>query len=467
MDLLARFAAIVGKNNLIARPDSSDALMQEPRGDFSGRALAAVFPKTVFEVAEILALCNEQGVGVVPQGGNTGLVGGQTPDASGEQVLLSLKKLDRVREIDADSDAMTLEAGVTLARAQEAALSANRYFPLSLASEGSCTIGGNLATNAGGVHVLAYGSARDLTRGVEAVLADGRVLSTLSTLRKDNTGYDLAQLMIGSEGTLGVITAATLKLFPLRRARVTTLVALTDPRAALRLLERCKSRLDASLEAFELLPRIGVEFVVKHAKPARDPFPRAFPWYALVEFAAQEDEETLKGKVVDLLEEATNLGLALDASIADSLARRAEFWRLREAMSEVQRREGGSIKHDVSLPLKAVPGFLEEAERRVSALVPGARPVPFGHLGDGNIHYNISQPVEMERQAFLARRPEVNAAIHGLVVSLKGSISAEHGIGQVKRGLLRDTKDPAALATMRAIKAALDPKGVLNPGKLL
>jgi FAD/FMN-containing dehydrogenase len=467
MDLLARFAAIVGKDNLVARPDPSDALMQEPRGDFSGRALAAVFPKSVFEVAELLAFCNEHGLGVVPQGGNTGLVGGQTPDSSGEQILLSLKKLDRIREIDADSDAMTLEAGVTLARAQEAASSASRYFPLSLASEGSCTIGGNLATNAGGVHVLAYGAARDLTLGVEAVLADGRVLSTLSMLRKDNTGYDLTRLMIGSEGTLGVITAATLKLFPLRRVRVATFIALADPQAALLLLERCKARLGAFLEAFELLPRIGVEFVVRHAKPARDPFSRAFPWYALVEFAAQEDEDTLRRQVVDLLEEAMNLGLALDASIADSLASRAEFWRLREAMSEVQRREGGSIKHDVSLPLKAVPAFIEEAGRRVAALVPGARPVPFGHLGDGNIHYNISQPVDMEKQAFLARRPEVNAAVHGLVVSLKGSISAEHGIGQAKRALLRESKDPVALAAMRAIKAALDPKGVLNPGKLL
>ncbi len=467
MDLLARFAAIVGKNNLLAKPDASNALMQEPRGSFSGCALAAVFPSSVPQVAALLALCNEHGVGVVPQGGNTGLVGGQTPDSSGEQVLLSLTKLDRIREIDPDSDAMTLEAGVTLARAQEAALSAKRYFPLSLASEGSCTIGGNLATNAGGVHVLSFGSTRDLALGIEAVLADGRVLSTLSTLRKDNTGYDLTRLMIGSEGTLGVITAATLKLFPLRGARVATLVALPDPQAALRLLERCKLSLAAFLEAFELLPRIGVEFVVKHAKPARDPFSRPFPWYALVEFASQGDEESLRGQVVDFLEEATNLGVALDASIADSLARRAEFWRLREAMSEVQRREGGSIKHDVSLPLKAVPGFIEEAGRRVAAVVPGARPVPFGHLGDGNIHYNVSQPVEMETQAFLARRPEVNAVVHGLVASLGGSISAEHGIGQAKRDLLRETKDPTALAAMRAIKAALDPKGVLNPGKLL
>ncbi len=467
MDLLAGFTAIVGNDNLIHRPDASNALMQEPRGSFSGCALAAVFPRSVSEVSALLALCNEHGVGVVPQGGNTGLVGGQTPDGSGKQVLLSLTKLDRIREIDPESDAMTLEAGVTLAQAQDAALSANRYFPLSLASEGSCTIGGNLATNAGGVHVLGFGSMRDLSLGIEAVLADGRVLSTLSKLRKDNTGYDLTHLMIGSEGTLGVITAATLKLFPLRNARVATLVALADPRAALRLLERCKLRLGAFLEAFEILPRIGVEFVVKHAKPARDPFSRPFPWYALIEFAAQEDETALRGKVVDLLEEATETGEALDASIADSLSRRAEFWRLREAMSEVQRREGGSIKHDVSLPLKAVPDFIAEAGRRLAALAPGARPVPFGHLGDGNIHYNVSQPVEMETQAFLDRRPEVNAAVHGLVVSLGGSISAEHGIGQLKRDLLRETKNPTALAAMRAIKAALDPKGVLNPGKLL
>ena len=467
MDLLARFAAIVGKENLVARPDSSHALMQEPRGDYAGCALAVAFPKSVHEVSELLALCNACGVGIVPQGGNTGLVGGQTPDSSGQQLLLSLQKLDRIREIDVNSDAMTVEAGVTLARAQDAASSVDRYFPLSLASEGSCTIGGNLATNAGGVHVLAYGGARDLTLGVEAVLADGRVLSTLTPLRKDNTGYDLTRLMIGSEGTLGVITAATLKLFPLRRARVATFVALTDPQAALRLLECCKSRLGVFLEAFEIVPRIGIEFVLKHAPPARDPFSQAYPWYALAEFAAPEDEEALRKQIVDLLEEAMTLGLAQDASIANSLARRAEFWRLREALSEVQRREGGSIKHDVSLPLKAVPGFIEEAGRRVTALVPGARPVPFGHLGDGNIHYNVSQPVGMDKAEFLARRPDVNAAVHGLVGSLKGSISAEHGIGQVKRALLRETKDAAALDAMRAIKAALDPKGVLNPGKLL
>jgi len=466
MGLLARLAAIVGENNVLADADGTVPLLQEPRGRYEGRALAVVFPRSTEEVSRLLALCNERGVGVTPQGGNTGLVGGQTPDLSGTQILLSLKKLDRIREIDPSSDTMTLEAGVTLAGAQGAAAESDRYFPLSLASEGSCTIGGNLATNAGGVHVIAYGTMRDLVLGVEAVLADGRVFNGLSKLRKDNTGYDLTQLLIGSEGTLGVITAATLKLFAPPRGRVTAFVGVADPAQALALLQLCKARLPGALQAFELLPRIGVDFVLKHGGQARDPFAEICPWYVLVEFAGAE-QQALSAAVVDLLTQGHDAGLLSSAAVAESLAQAAGFWRLREMMSEVQGKEGGSIKHDVSLPLKDVPAFIEEAGRRVTARVPGARPVPFGHLGDGNIHYNVSQPVGADKAAFLALWEEVNDIVHEIVGKYGGSISAEHGIGQAKRALLAKVKDPTALATMRAIKAALDPKGILNPGKLL
>ena len=466
MELLARLAAVVGEKSVLADPGEMFSYMQEPRGLFHGRALAVVRPSTVAQISRVLALCNESGTGVVPQGGNTGLVGGQTPDDTRRQIVLSLTRLDKIRDIDPVSDAMTVDAGVTLARAQAAAESVDRYFPLSLASEGSCTIGGNLATNAGGVHVIAYGSARDLALGVEAVLADGRVLSGLSKLRKDNTGYDLTRLMIGSEGTLGVITAATLKLFPRPRARVTAFVGLANPGRALELLNFCKSRMGGALQAFELLPRIGVELVLNHADVARDPFPDVFPWYALVECAAME-EDGFRDAVIDMLGRATATLLVGGAAVADSLAHAADFWRLRELLSEAQKREGGSIKHDVSVAPKDVPAFIEEASRLVTARVPGARPVAFGHMGDGNIHFNISQPVGADRAAFLALWDEVGDIVHGVVEKFGGSISAEHGIGQLKRELLRRVKDPTALEAMRAIKAALDPKGILNPGKLL
>ena len=466
MELLARLAAVVGEKSVLADPGEMFSYMQEPRGLFHGRALAVVRPSTVAQISRVLALCNESGTGVVAQGGNTGLVGGQTPDDTRRQIVLSLTRLDKIRDIDPVSDAMTVDAGVTLARAQAAAESVDRYFPLSLASEGSCTIGGNLATNAGGVHVIAYGSARDLALGVEAVLADGRVLSGLSKLRKDNTGYDLRRLMIGSEGTLGVITAATLKLFPRPRARVTAFVGLANPGRALELLNFCKSRMGGALQAFELLPRIGVELVLNHDDVARDPFPDVFPWYALVECAAME-EDGFRDAVIDMLGRATATLLIGGAAVADSLAHAADFWRLRELLSEAQKREGGSIKHDVSVAPKDVPAFIEEASRLVTARVPGARPVAFGHMGDGNIHFNISQPVGADRAAFLALWDEVGDIVHGVVEKFGGSISAEHGIGQLKRELLRRVKDPTALEAMRAIKAALDPKGILNPGKLL
>ncbi len=443
-----------------------DAYLSEPRDLYRGRAACIVKPATAQDVARVLAVCNEAGAGVVPQGGNTGLVGGQTPDATGRQVVLSLQRLDRIREVDPASDAMTLEAGVTLARAQDAAEAVDRYFPLSLASEGSCTIGGNLATNAGGVHVLAYGAARDLALGLEVALADGRLLSTLGTLRKDNTGYNLTQLFIGSEGTLGVITAATLKLFPRPRSRAVAFLGLDSPGAALRLLDFVKARAGPGLQAFELIPRLGLELTLRHIPGARDPLAAPAPWYALVEIAGFSDGDA--ERVAEAaFHEALASGLARDATLAHSLDQAAALWRLRESLSEAQKREGGSIKHDISVPIERIPAFIEEAGRRIAARFPQARPVPFGHMGDGNLHYNVSQPQGADKAQFLAQWDEMNGLVHGLVADFGGSISAEHGIGQMKRALLARVKDPTALDVMRALKTALDPRGVLNPGKLL
>lgn len=442
------------------------AYLAEPRDLYHGRALCVLKPASASEVARILALCNESGTAVTPQGGNTGLVGGQTPDESGGGVVLSLERLKRLRHIDPAADAMTLEAGVTLLEAQEAANSVDRYFPLSLASEGSCAIGGNLATNAGGVHVLAYGSMRDLVLGIEVALADGRLLSTLGALRKDNTGYDLTRLFVGSEGTLGVITAATLKLFPRPRSRAVAFLGLSDPAQALDLLAFVKSRAGPSLHAFELVSRIGLELVLKHIPGARDPLAQAHEWYALVELAAFSAGKAER-LCAEILAAAHEAGLAQDATLAQSLDQAGALWRLRENLSEAQKREGGSIKHDISVPVNAIPQFIAEAGRRLREAIPDARPVPFGHMGDGNLHYNVSQPVGADKAAFLSRWDEVNGIVHGLVAQYHGSISAEHGIGRLKRDLLRETKDPVALDAMRAIKKALDPKGILNPGVLL
>jgi FAD/FMN-containing dehydrogenase len=461
----ARLSELVGAKNVVTDPAEMAGYLREPRELFHGLALCVVKPETVDQLSQTLALCNESGVGVVPQGGNTGLVGGQTPDTSGAQIVLSLEKLNSIREIDPTSDTITAEAGVTLAEVKEAAASVDRYFPLSLASEGSCTIGGNLATNAGGVHVIAYGSARDLTLGIEAALADGRIVSGLSKLRKDNTGYDLSRLFIGSEGTLAVISAATLKLFPRPRGRATAIVGFDHLGQALELLSRAKGGAAGLLEAFEIIPRIALELALRHIAGIRDPLVGSYPWYALVEFASFTTDSG--DGATEFFADAIRLGAACDAALAASLEQRAAFWRLRETIPEAQKREGGSIKHDVSVPVDSIPAFVEEARRLVEAHIPGVRPVPFGHMGDGNIHFNLSQPTGAERDVFLARWPEANAIVHGVVEKYRGSISAEHGIGQLKRELLQATKDPVSLDVMRAIKSALDPKGILNPGKLL
>ena len=466
MDFLNQFAQITGAAHVFTAAADMAACLAEPRGLFHGTALALVKPGTTAEVSAIAALCHAHGIAIVPQGGNTGLVGGQIPDGSGQQVLLSLQRLNRIRETDLAASCLVVEAGVTLAGVQRAAAAAGRLFPLSLASEGSCTIGGNLSTNAGGTAVLAYGNARDLVLGLEVVLADGRILPLLSKLKKDNTGYDLKHLFMGAEGTLGIITAASLKLFPRPRSIATAFIGLASPDAALALLQLAQETTGQALKTFELMPRTGIEFVLRHAPGAREPLGQSHAWYVLLELSGTSDTG-LDEALADLLASALDKGLIEDATPALSLTQRNAFWALRESLSDVQKLEGGSIKHDVSLPIALVPAFLRAAEAAVTRLIPGARLVPFGHLGDGNIHYNVSQPAGADKAAFLARWGQVNEVVHAMVIAMGGSFSAEHGIGTLKRGLLARYKDPVALEVMRAVKAALDPGGIMNPGKVL
>ena len=464
--MLDEIGAIVGAANVVTDAFAMQPYLVEERGLYRGAARAVVRPGSVEEISRLLAYCNARGVKIVPQGGNTGLVGGQVPSMAGDEIVLSLRRLNAVREIDATANTLTVDAGITLQNAQEAADKVERLFPLSLPSEGSCTIGGNLSTNAGGVAALAYGVARDLVMGLEVVLADGRVMSDLCKVKKNNTGYDLKNLFIGAEGTLGVITGAVLKLFPRPRARATGFVGLASPEAALGLLDIALSRAGADVKSFELIPRIGIDFVLKHGADVRDPLTEKHPWYVLIELASQTDA-ALDEELENLLGEAIERSFVDDAAIAASLVQRNDFWRLRELMSEVQKHEGGSIKHDVSVPISAAPAFLADVARDVPAAIPGARMVAFGHLGDGNIHCNISQPVGADKDAFMARWDEVHDIVHGLVRKYNGSISAEHGIGVQKRDELPHVKDKVAMELMRTIKKTLDPNGILNPGKVL
>jgi len=462
---LSRLASIIGAENLITEPAEMTVYLAEPRDLFHGRALCIARPGSTAEVAALVTLCAETGTKIVPQGGNTGLVGGQVPSARGDEIVVSLTRMNRLREIDPSSNTLIAEAGMTLAQAQAEADRADRYFPLSFASEDRCTIGGNLATNAGGTAVVAYGNARDLTMGLEVVLADGRVLSDLSKLRKNNTGYDLKNLFIGSEGTLGIITAAVLKLHPKPRAFATAFVGLSDPHQAVRLLDLVQDFTGNEVKTFELIPRIGLDFVLSHGEDVLEPLPSAHKHYVLLELASQSDG--LAARLGALLERAMKDSIIEDAAVAASHDQRRQFWRLRKLLPEMQRREGGSIKHDVSVPISQVPAFLDEVETAVTHYMPGARLVAFGHLGDGNIHCNVSQPIGADKANFLAQWDAVNEVVHAIVAAHHGSISAEHGIGQLKRKLLPNVKDPVALDVMRALKAVLDPKGILNPGKVL
>jgi len=463
-ELLARFAAVVGERYAITDPTDMAPYLTEERQLYHGRSPLVLRPGSVPEVSAILKLADETGTPIVPQGGNTGLVGGQTPH-NGE-VLLSLKRLDRIREVDPTSNTMTCEAGVILLEAQEAAAIAGRLFPLSLGAEGSCTIGGNLSTNAGGTGALAYGVARELVLGLEVVLADGRVLNNLRKLKKDNTGYDLRHIFVGAEGTLGIITAAVLRLFPRPRAVETAFIGVPSPHAALALLNLVEERAGGPVTSFELIPRIALEFAVRHAPPCRDPLSDPHPWYVLLELSSQR-REGLRATMEDILMTAAERRLINDATIAESLDQTKALWLLRHHIADTQKYEGGSIKQDVSVPVNAVPDFITEATAAVQALVPNSRPVPFGHLGDGNIHFNVNQPVGADRADFLKHWDEVNNAVFAVVAKYNGSISAEHGIGVMKRDLLPSVKDPVAFELMRSFKRLLDPKGILNPGKVL
>ncbi|MFB6451401.1 FAD-binding oxidoreductase [Bradyrhizobium tunisiense] len=462
-ELIEQFRKIVGERHAITDANDIAPYLTEERNLFHGRSPLVLRPGSTAEVSEICKLASAHNIALVPQGGNTGLVGGQTPH-NGE-VVVSLRRLDKIREVDTASNTMTVEAGVVLQIAQQKASEVDRLFPLSLGAEGSCTIGGNLSTNAGGTAALAYGVAREMALGLEVVLADGRVLNLLSKLKKDNTGYNLHNLFIGAEGTLGIITAATLKLFPKPRAVETAFVGLTSPAAALKLLTIAQGEAANALTSFELLSEMAVDFSVRHGIDVRDPLEAKHPWYVLMELSSPgEDART---PLETILTRAMEEEIVDDAVIAASLAQRAGFWKLRDEMSSAQKPEGGSIKHDISVPVAAVPEFIAEADAAVVKLIPGARPVPFGHLGDGNLHYNVSQPVGADTADYLARWHEMNAVVFAIVLRMGGSISAEHGIGVLKRDELPDVKDKTAIELMRAIKAMLDPLGIMNPGKVL
>jgi FAD/FMN-containing dehydrogenase len=466
-DTIDALVRIVGASHAIRDEAEMTPYLVEWRDRYRGKAALVLKPGDANEVSSILKLANETMTAIVPQGGNTGLVGGQIPFESGHEVVVSLERLTRVRDIDLAANTMTVEAGLTLAQAQAVAASAGRLFPLSLASEGSAQIGGVLATNAGGTAVLVYGCARELALGLEVVLASGEVWNGLKSLRKDNSGYDLKDLMVGSEGTLGIVTAAVLRLFPKIAETVTCMAGLEALETAPAFFARAREQAGPALTAFEILPRIGVEFVLRHSEGTRDPFPSPHQWYALFELTTPREDALLAPLAESLLATGLEAGEIAAAIVATSLSQSEALWRLRDLMSEVQKEEGGSIKHDIAVPVASVPEFVARANRLVELMIPGARPVPFGHLGDGNIHYNVSQPPGMERAVFLANWQALNAAVHEIVLDLGGSISAEHGIGRLKRDLLLHAKQAIELELMRKIKAAFDPNNILNPGKLL
>ncbi|MFA9438444.1 FAD-binding oxidoreductase [Uliginosibacterium sp. sgz301328] len=465
-ELIAGLRCIVGDAYVVDAPNDLAPYLSDWRGRYTGQALCAVRPASTEELAAVVRLCADHGVAIVPQGGNTGLVGGSVPCQGGEVIVLT-GRLNRVREVDTANNTITVEAGCTLAAVQEAAQDHDRLFPLSLAAEGTCQIGGNLSTNAGGVHVLRYGNTRELTLGLEVVLPDGQIWNGLRGLRKDNTGYDLKHLFIGAEGTLGIITAAVLKLFPLPRSRSVGWVALRDADAAIELLALMRGTAGDRLSAFEIVGRPALELVLKHMPGTSDPLSDAHDWYALVELSDPAAGDITAPLLEEGLGEAMESGLVLDAVLAASEAQAAALWSLRENISEAQRVEGISIKHDVSVPVSRIPDFLREAGAALRSEFPDVRIVAFGHVGDGNLHYNMSKPDASDNATFIAQTPRVNRIVHDSVAAKNGSISAEHGLGQLKREEIRRYKQPLELELMKAIKRSLDPKGLMNPRKLL
>ncbi|MDR0378983.1 MAG: FAD-binding oxidoreductase [Candidatus Accumulibacter sp.] len=465
-NLIDTLASIVGPTNVSTTDADMAPHLTDWRGRYHGAARCVVRPGNTAEVSAVVRACAQADAPIVPQGGNTSHCGAGIPDTTGNAVLVSLSRMNTIRALDTANDTITVDAGCVLQTAQEAAVAANRLLPLSLAAEGSCQIGGNLATNAGGVQVLRYGNARELTLGLEAVLPDGRVWDGLRGLRKDNTGYDLKQLFIGSEGTLGIITAAVLKLFPLPRARATAWLAIASAHAATELLGRLQAAFGSALTACELVSDISLGLVEKHIRDARAPLADS-PWHLLVELSGPGEDDALRASLEAFLEHALESGDVADAVLAQSGEQARRLWILRERISEAQKIEGVSIKHDISVPVSRVGEFLDRAGAALEAAYPGIRIVAFGHVGDGNLHYNQSRPEAGENATFIAATPQVNRIVHDIVHALGGSISAEHGIGQLKREELRRYKSAVELDLMRAIKQALDPQGIMNPGKVL
>jgi FAD/FMN-containing dehydrogenase len=452
--LPARLREILGPDGVLTEAADCAPFLVDHLGRCRGRAVAVAQPRSVAEVSQLLALCDREGIGVVPQGGNTGYYGGAIPDESGQQVLLTLRRLNRIRSVDTGNDSLIAEAGCILAQVQQAAETAGRFFPLSIGSQGSCQIGGNLSTNAGGVNVLRYGMTRDLVLGLEVVLPGGRVLEGLSSLRKDNTGYDIKSLFLGAEGTLGVITAASFRLFPAVRVRATALAAVPDVATAVRLLGELRAASGDRVSSFELIPRAGIELTTRYIPGVSDPLGTAYPWYGLCELSSARAAEPLDTLLEEALGAALESGTVLDAAMVHSERERLALWKMRETIPEAQRHEGASLKHDISLPVSALS-------------VPDGRLVCYGHVGDGNLHFNVSQLPGADRERFLARAESLRRAVHDMVREFGGSFSAEHGIGRLKVGELERYASPVELELMRAVKRAFDPHGIMNPGKVL
>ncbi len=465
-ELIEQLAAIVGAENVLTAADDMYSYLGDWRGRYRGAARCVVRPASTAEVSAVVRVCGQAGVAMVPQGGNTSHCGASIPDTSGEAVLISLSRMNRIRSVDPANNTITVEAGCVLQTLQEAAFEAGRLFPLSLAAEGSCQIGGNLSTNAGGVQVLRYGNTRELALGLEVVLPSGQVWDGLRGLRKDNTGYDLKQLFIGAEGTLGIITAAVMKLFPLPQATATAWLAIASPHAAVRLLNDLQAAFGTTLTACELVSDISLGMVLKHIRGAQPPLSNS-PWYLLVELSGPGGEVSLRSALEGFLEQALEGEVIADAVVAQSGEQAERLWMLRESISEAQKIEGFSIKHDISVPVSRIGEFVDRADAALKAAYPGIRIVAFGHVGDGNLHYNQSKPEAGENAAFIASQAQVNEIVHDIVHELGGSISAEHGIGQLKREEILRYKSTVEMDMMRAIKRAFDPQGIMNPGKVL
>jgi FAD/FMN-containing dehydrogenase len=464
---IGKLKSAVGPAGFIDDEAEMSGYLRDERGFYQGKTPLVLRPASATEVSAIVGICAAAGIGVVPQGGNTGLCGGSVPDESGSQILISLSRMNRIRDVDPVNYTITVEAGCVLADIQSAAREADRLFPLSLAAEGSCQIGGNLSTNAGGTQVLRYGNARDLVLGLEVVLPSGEIWNGLKRLRKDNTGYDLKQLFLGAEGTLGVITAAVLKLYPLPRETCTAMIAFRDAASATALLAGLREASGDAVTSFEYIHRQCLDLVFRHLQGFQDPFDHRYEHYALVELAASRTEAGLDEVLQSVCAGGLESGELLDAVLASSESQRGQLWGLREAIPEAQKHAGVCIKHDVSVPVSRVPEFLEKGTRLLNESMPEAPVIAFGHVGDGNIHFNLQQPEGDDPDAFRGQAPGVTKKIHDLAAELEGSFSAEHGIGRLKRDDLYDYKSGIDLELMRALKGAIDPKGIMNPGKVI